>query len=116
MDFPIGSPAFGFHTPLSQGETNAYGWVLVIFALAVVVVALVGLSREVSSARRRFWCASAAREVEVSFLEEGFRRPVVVLGCSMFTPPTAMTCQRGCLDQESRVKVPRKSLFEWKRS
>lgn len=51
--------------------------------------------------RRRFWCALSRREVEVEFEEwglPGLRQPVAVRSCSVFDPPTAVTCGRRCLD------------------
>jgi hypothetical protein len=119
MDFPIGSPALGFDSPLSQSGADADGWILVAFVLAVAIVAVAGLSTGVFAARRRFWCASAGRDVEVTTLEtglSGFRRPVAILGCSVFDRPTEVTCGRGCLDRDARVKLPLPSLFERRRS
>jgi len=116
MDFPIGSPALDSSRTLSQSGADAYWWVIMGFALAVAIVACVGLAARVFKARRRhFWCASAEREVEVSFVEvglPGFRRPVAVRGCSMFDPPTEVTCRRDCLDRDVRVKLPMTPLFE----
>jgi len=85
------------------------------FVLAVTIVASVGLAARAFIARRRFWCASAEREVEVSFVESGlpgFRQPVAVRSCSMFDPPTEVTCKRDCLDRDVRVKLPMTPLFE----
>jgi nucleotide-binding universal stress UspA family protein len=51
--------------------------------------------------RRRFWCASSGRDVEVDFVERGipgFPTSVAVTGCSAFEPPTAIDCQRRCAD------------------
>lgn len=115
MSFPIGASALVSGRTVSQSTAEAYGWILVVFALAVVIVALAGLGGEIFVARRRFWCASAEREVEVSFVETGlpgFRRPVATLRCSKFEQPTAVTCGRDCLDREVSVTLPMTSLFE----
>jgi hypothetical protein len=113
MDFPIGSLALDSGRALSQSAADAYGWVLVGFALAVTIVAFVGIAAGVFVTRRHFWCASAEREVEVSFGESGlFRRPVAVRSCSMFDPSTEVTCRRDCLDRDVRVKLPMTSFFE----
>jgi hypothetical protein len=51
--------------------------------------------------RRRFWCAWSGREVEVEFLARGlpgFRSLEAVMDCSAFEPPTAIECNRRCLD------------------
>lgn len=119
MDFPIGSLALDSGRALSQSAADAYGWVLVGFALAVTIVAFVGIAAGVFVARRHFWCASAEREVEVSFGERGlpgFRRAVAVRSCSMFDPPTEVTCRRECLHRDVRVKLPMTSFFERKAS
>ena len=114
MDFPIGSPALFSGNTLSEGKADHYVWILAAFALTVVIVALAGLASGVFAARRRFWCASAKREVEVSFRETGlpgFRRPMAVQSCSRFDRPTEVTCQRDCLDRDVRVKLPMTSFL-----
>jgi hypothetical protein len=119
MDFPIGAPTLFSDRTLGQSTVDAYGWILVAFALAVVIVALAGLATGVFVARRRFWCASAEREVEVSFVETGlpgFRQPVAALSCSVFDQPRAVTCRRDCLNRDVRVKLPMTSLFERRES
>ena len=114
MDFPIGAPALFAGRTLGESTADASGWILAAFALAVSIVVLAGLAAGVSVARRRFWCASAGRNVEVSFAETGlpgFRRPVAARSCSMFDPPTEVTCRRDCLDRNVRVKLPMTSLW-----
>lgn len=59
--------------------------------------------------RRRFWCHLNRREVEVEFEERGvpgWRQPVAVKSCSVFDPPTAVTCRRHCLDPAFRRQWP----------
>jgi len=115
MNFPVGSRALDSSTALSQSATDAYGWVIVAFALAAAILAAAGLAARAFVARRHFWCASAEREVEVRFLEAGlpgFRRPVAVRSCSMFDPPTEVTCRRDCLNRDVRVKLPMTPLFK----
>ncbi len=70
---------------------------LFLFPLAVL------FSR--TTRRRRFWCVQSRREVEVEFEEHGlpgFRRAVAVKSCSVFDPPTAVSCRRRCLDPAFR--------------
>lgn len=113
MNVPIGSLALA-SPALSQSAADTYGWILVAFALAVTIVAFAGLAAGAFVARRHFWCASAGREVEVTFQENGlpgFRRPVAVRKCSMFDPPTEVTCRRDCLDRAVRMKLPMTSWF-----
>lgn len=115
MNLPIGALALDSSRALSQSTVTAYGWLLVGFALAATMVAFVGLAAGAFVARRRFWCAAAEREVEVSFVETGlpgFRRPVAVRSCSMFDPSTAVTCRRNCLDRDVRVKLPMTPWFD----
>ncbi|HEV8310281.1 MAG TPA: universal stress protein [Methylomirabilota bacterium] len=55
--------------------------------------------------RRRFWCASRRRDVEVEFVERGlpgFAVAVAVRSCSAFDPPTAIDCRRQCADAAFR--------------
>ena len=55
--------------------------------------------------RRRFWCAWSRRDVEVEFVERGLPGlpwAVSVQGCSAFDPPTAVECQRRCVDPAFR--------------
>ena len=57
--------------------------------------------------RRYFWCALHQREVEVELEEQGipgFRTAVAVRSCSVFEPPTAIDCERRCLDPTFRVR------------
>jgi len=59
--------------------------------------------------RRRFWCASRGRDVEVDFVERGLPglpSGVGVQGCSAFDPPTAIGCRRRCLDPAYRRQWP----------
>lgn len=55
--------------------------------------------------RRSFRCPLVRHEVEVEFEERlllGFRRSVGVRSCSVFEPPTAIECQRRCVDSAFR--------------
>jgi hypothetical protein len=54
---------------------------------------------------RRFWCSWSGREVEVAFVERGLpglSRAVSVQACTAFDPPSAVACQRYCLDATRR--------------
>jgi len=57
--------------------------------------------------RRYFWCPIHQREVEVEFEERGlpgFRMALGVRSCSVFEPPTAVDCERRCLDPAFRQR------------
>ncbi len=86
----------------TQGMADALGWALLISLLFLVplVVLFSGAVR-----RHRFWCALRGRQVEVVLEERGlpgFRHAVGVRSCSVFDPPTAVTCRRRCLDADCR--------------
>ena len=55
--------------------------------------------------RRRFSCAWSGRDVEVESVVRGLPGPgpvVGVHGCSTYDAPTAIECQRRCLDPAFR--------------
>lgn len=79
------------------------GFVIIGLALATAVALLLviaygplrGVTRLVT---RSFWCPFLKRDVTAEFQEEAWDgRPVEVMRCTAFTPPTAITCQRHCL-------------------
>jgi len=55
MGFPIGSPALDSSRLLSQSAADGSGWVIVSFALAVVILACVGLVARAFAAHRHSW-------------------------------------------------------------
>ena len=103
MDWPSGwSDGAVAAATWTQAITDALGWGMLaaLLFLAPLVVLFCRVIR-----RRRFWCAHNRREVEVEFVERGlpgFRHAVSVRSCSVFDPPTAVECRRGCLDADVR--------------
>ena len=87
-------------TPAAMTDALAWATLAAFFVLVPLVVLFTRALR-----RRRFWCPEAQREVEVE-LEEcglpGLRWSAAVRRCSVFDPPTAVACQRRCLDPEFR--------------
>ena len=74
-----------------------------LVALLAALPLLVFLPRVIR--RRRLWCGVQYREVEVEFEENGppgLRQPTNVRSCSAFDPPTAVACERWCLDATCR--------------
>jgi nucleotide-binding universal stress UspA family protein len=59
--------------------------------------------------RRRFWCATRERDVEVHFLKRRLPGPswtTTVRSCSVFDPSTAVACRRPCVDAAYRRGWP----------
>ncbi len=108
MDWPVESLGWDIQEAWVQSAANALAWG--IFGWGVLVGVLVLLTMwAIRVRRRRFWCEGVQREVEVDFEERGlpgFQRPTAVLSCSVFDPPTAVSCRRECLDPDARVRVP----------
>jgi hypothetical protein len=79
-----------------------FGWGAVV--ATVVLLAMLGMRNR----RRSFWCRGAQREVEVEFQERGVPGFVRtrVLTCSVFDPPTAVSCHRDCVDPDRRLLLP----------
>jgi hypothetical protein len=77
-------------------------WPLLAVAVALVVLLRVGRvvfrgSRPVSAS---FWCPFRERAVDVGFQITAWdARPVAVDRCSAFTPPTAVTCEKRCMER-----------------
>lgn len=120
MDWPISPSGLDAGEAWARGVADAlWGdvlwWGVLGFALAFATLLLLGALAVTCIVRRRFWCDTAGREVEVSFIEgglPGLRRPVAVQSCSVFDPPTAVRCHRACLDQDARARWPMTSRLE----
>ena len=64
--------------------------------LVIVFGSLRGIIRMVSHS---FWCPVADQHVTAEFQEKAWDgRPVEVYRCTAFTPPTAITCAKPCLE------------------
>ena len=88
--------------------SEAYGWVFVAWAGALVALLLLLTLLSVPEARWRFWCVGARRTVEVVFEEFGLsgrRYIVAVRSCSAFDPPTDVRCHCACLSGAGRVPL-----------
>jgi hypothetical protein len=109
MDLPLGADGWE-----AQGRawvetmSNAYGWVLLVWAVGAGVFLLLMAFVFVPAVRRRFWCVAARCAVDVVFEEYGLpgrRHPVAVLRCSAFDPPTDVQCKCACLSCAGRVPL-----------
>lgn len=76
------------------GRLVFIGWLFLPAALAVLALML--LERRPAARVRRFWCGTAGRGVEVTFIGN------TVQSCSAFTPVEAVTCARACADPRKR--------------
>ena len=88
------------------GVTIGVAWGLLGVLLLLLPLTIPRLSVR---RRRRFWCATARRKAEVEFEDRGvpgLRRPVAVVSCSCFSPPTEVGCPRHCLDSAFRRLRP----------
>ena len=76
------------------------GFLLLLLPLAI--------PRLIIRRRRHFWCATGGERVDVEFEERGMPgfRTIAVLSCSRFEPPSAIACQRRCLDAAFRRQWP----------
>lgn len=85
-----------------EGDLSSPGELLLrvaLVALLALVPLVIFLPRAVR--RRRFWCALKDRAVEVELEENGppgLRQAAGVRSCTAFEPPTAVVCERRCLD------------------
>jgi len=83
---------------------------LALGLLAVLLLLLpLAVPRLFARRRRHFWCATARERVDVEFEARGlpgFRSAIAVLSCSKFEPPSAIACQRRCLDAAFRRQWP----------
>lgn len=99
---------------------SALSWAVVVWCAVATIFALLLLPIADRVIRRRhFWCQRAGDQVEVEFEESGlpgFRRPVAVRSCSVFDPPTAVTCGRSCLACEVRMRLPMTLPRPWRLS
>ncbi len=107
MGWPAESVGWDVQEAWVESAANALAWG--IFGWGVVVATVVLLAMlAIRNRRRRFWCRDAHREVEVEFEEHGLPGfgKAIVLSCSVFDPPTAVSCHRDCVDPDKRLLVP----------
>jgi hypothetical protein len=91
-----------------EAMSYAYGWVFLAWAVGAGALLLLMTLFFVPATRRRFWCVGVRHAVEVVFEEYGLpgrRRPVAVLSCSAFDPPTDVRCKCVCLSCAGRVPL-----------
>lgn len=109
MELPLGAEGWDAQTQAwVEVVSYAYGWVFLAWAVGASVLLLLMTLFFVPATRRRFWCVGARSAVEVLFEEYGLpgrRRPVAVLSCSAFDPPTDVQCKCTCLSCEGRVPL-----------
>lgn len=117
MDWPIASPTWDIQEAWMDSATTV-GWGVLIWAGVVAILAVLLLPIATQAVRRRrFWCDQAQGEVEVEFEERGllgFRRAVAVRSCSVFEPPTEVSCRRSCLDRAVRARLPMTLPRPWR--
>jgi len=117
VGWPIASPAWDIEEAWME-TASIFGWGLLVWAGVVATLAIVLLPVIGRTVRtRRFWCDRAEGEVEVEFEERGvfgFRRAVAVRGCSVFDPPTQVSCRRSCLERDVRVRLPMTLPRPWR--
>jgi len=114
-------PMQGLELQQAWAEVGAaLSWSVFVWCAGAMVFALLLLPIAGRVIRRRhFWCQRAGDQVEVEFEESGlmgFRRPVAVRSCSVFDPPTAVTCGRSCLRREVRLRLPMTLPRPWRLS
>lgn len=80
------------------------GLLTIVLALATAVAFLLlivfgGRRGVIRTVTRSFWCPARRQHVTAEFQEEAWDgTPVAVNRCTAFSPPTAITCERLCLD------------------
>ena len=80
-------------------------FVLAVVALLVAMLA-VGprLFRGTRAVATGLWCPFRRQDVDIVFRVEAWEgRRVDVERCSAFSPPTSVTCDKGCLDRHALV-------------
>lgn len=109
MELPLGVEGWDAQAQAwVETVSYVYGWVFLAWAVGAGVLLLLMALLLVPATRRRFWCVGARRAVEVIFEEYGLpgrRRPVAVLSCSAFDPPTDVRCKCTCLSCAGRVPL-----------
>jgi len=109
MELPLGAERWDAQAQAwIETISYAYGWVLVTWAVGAGALLLLMAVVFVPSVRRRFWCVTARRPVEVVFEEYGLpgrRRPAAVVSCTAFDPPTDVRCACTCLNCAGRAPL-----------
>ncbi len=107
MDWLAAAPGNDPGALLVETIATLFAWDSVVVGglfLVLLVTAVMVVYR-----RRRFWCVPAGRIAEVEFEEVGLpgrRRAVAVHSCSLFSPPTHVTCDQWCLTAEISARRP----------
>lgn len=87
---------------VAASDGGSVGWIVLAYLMLGAAFVLFVTERAM---QRRFWCPVSQRDVEVEFEVHGLpglRRVVGVKACSVFDPPTAVHCDRRCLDPDFR--------------
>ena len=107
MGWPTEAVGWDVQEVWVESAANALAWGILGWGAVVATVVLLG-ALVIRNRRRRFWCMGAQREVEVEFEERGLPgfRTTTVLTCSVFDPPTAVSCHRDCLNPDRQLLVP----------
>jgi hypothetical protein len=74
--------------------------------MAALALLVLFLALSVRKVHRKTWCPIRGTEVQLNLLEtapEG--RPIKVIACSAFMPPTAITCDRRCLGRRHVLRA-----------
>jgi hypothetical protein len=107
MDWFAAMPRDDPEALLAQTVATFFAWGSVVVAVLFLVLSAAAVM--IVYRRRRLWCARAGQIAEVEFEEigrPGRRRATAVFSCSLFSPPTHVTCDRRCLAEPDRPAVP----------
>jgi len=113
MDWLAATPGSDPGALLVEAIATLFAWGSVVVGTLFLVLSVTAVM--IVYRRRQLWCARAGRTAEVEFEEVGFpgrRRVVAVHSCSLFSPPTHVTCGRQCLAEENSVRRPLTPLPE----
>jgi hypothetical protein len=98
MDWLVAAPWSEQEAFPTEAVATLLAWYSVIVAVLLLVLSVAAVM--IVYRRQRLWCVQAERIAEVEFEEVGFpgcRRAAAVYSCSLFSPPTHVTCDRRCL-------------------
>ena len=88
-------------------EVAPAAWPLIVVGIVAIVLVIMlvtgsSLFRGTRALIESLWCPFKSRLVRTEFEIDAWNgRRIDVTQCSAFTPPTAVTCDKRCLDQRS---------------